>query len=136
LIAAALLHDVGHFTGPITGHDLMTGTDNRHSHVGAQWLTQWFAPAVTEPIRLHVAAKRYLCAIDPDYYAHLSEASKYTLSVQGGPMNPDERSAFESEPYASDAVRLRRWDDSAKDAGAGVAPFDAYAPILARLARG
>jgi gamma-butyrobetaine dioxygenase len=135
LIIAALLHDVGHFTGSITGHDLMAGTDNRHSHVGADWLAQWFAPAVTEPIRHHVAAKRYLCAIDQDYYGQLSDASKYTLGVQGGPMSAEERSMFEDEPYASDAIRLRRWDDSAKDAGAHVEPFDSYALDLARLAR-
>jgi gamma-butyrobetaine dioxygenase len=135
LTAAALLHDVGHFTGSITGPDLMAGTDNRHSHVGADWLAQWFAPAVTEPIRLHVAAKRYLCAVDDAYYGQLSDASKYTLGVQGGPMSTEERSAFEDEPYADDAIRLRRWDDNAKDAGADVAPFETYAVDLARLAR-
>jgi gamma-butyrobetaine dioxygenase len=135
LIVAALLHDVGHFTGSITGHDLMAGTDNRHSHTGADWLARWFAPAVTEPIRHHVAAKRYLCAVDQDYYGQLSDASKYTLGVQGGPMSAAEQSAFEDEPYANDAIRLRRWDDNAKDAGADVAPFDSYAVDLARLAR-
>ena len=103
-MAAALLHDVGHFTGEVTGHDLMGGTDNRHSHVGAEWLGQWFGPAVTEPIRLHVAAKRYLCAIESSYYDLLSEASRYTLGVQGGPMAPEEVAGFDAEPYAQDAV--------------------------------
>ena len=135
LCIAALLHDVGHIIGPLTGRDLMGGTDNRHSDVAATWLAAWFGPAVTEPIRLHVAAKRYLCAVDPAYYQLLSDASKYTLTVQGGPMNPDETTSFENEPYASDAIRLRRWDDAAKDAGATVASFDHYAPALALFAR-
>ena len=135
LVIAALLHDVGHITGPFTGHDLMGGTDNRHSDIGATWLATWLGPAVTEPIRLHVAAKRYLCTVDPAYYQQLSDASKYTFTVQGGPMTPDETTCFESEPYATDAIRLRRWDDAAKDASATVAPYDHYAPALALLAR-
>jgi gamma-butyrobetaine dioxygenase len=135
LVIAALLHDVGHFTGPLTGADLMGGTDNRHSDVAADWLARWFRPAVTEPIRLHVAAKRYLCAVDPTYAARLSEASAYTLEVQGGPMSHDEVLAFEAEPYAGDAVRLRRWDDAAKDAGQSVPPIEHYQERLARLAR-
>jgi gamma-butyrobetaine dioxygenase len=135
LVIAALLHDVGHFTGPLTGADLMGGTDNRHSHVAADWLARWFGPTVTEPIRLHVAAKRYLCAVDPTYAAVLSEASKYTLEVQGGPMSSEEVSAFEAEPYASDAVRLRRWDDAAKDATQAVPSIDHYEQRLALLAR-
>ncbi|HYK33010.1 MAG TPA: HD domain-containing protein, partial [Streptosporangiaceae bacterium] len=94
LVAAALLHDVGHFTGTVSGQQLMTGTDNRHSDVGADWLAQWFGPDVTEPVRLHVAAKRYLCAVEPGYAARLSPASVYTLSVQGGPMREAEASEF------------------------------------------
>jgi gamma-butyrobetaine dioxygenase len=135
LVVAALLHDVGHFTGPLTGDDLMGGTDNRHSHVAADWLARWFGPAVTEPIRLHVAAKRYLCAVDPDYLAVLSPASTYTLEVQGGPMNDDEVRAFEAGPYAADAVRLRRWDDAAKDADLSFPGFDHYETRVAVLAR-
>jgi gamma-butyrobetaine dioxygenase len=135
LVVAALLHDVGHFTGPLTGADLMSGTDNRHSHVAADWLAGWFPPAVTEPIRLHVAAKRYLCAVDPTYAELLSPASTYTLRVQGGPMNDHEVAGFESEAYADDAVRLRRWDDAAKDPSSSVPAFDHYQGTLALLAR-
>ena len=135
LVIATLLHDVGHFTGPLTGADLMGGTDNRHSHVAADWLARWFGPAVTEPIRLHVAAKRYLCAVDPAYLRVLSAASAYTLEVQGGPMSDQEVAAFEAEPYAADAVRLRRWDDAAKDPGLTVPPFDHYRERIALLAR-
>src|SRR5271165_998287 len=80
LIAAALLHDVGHFTGTVTGRDLMQGTDNWHSEQGATWLARWFGPDVTEPVRLHVDAKRYLCAVEPGYSGKLSPASVYTLA--------------------------------------------------------
>jgi gamma-butyrobetaine dioxygenase len=133
LIAAALLHDVGHFTGEISGHELMSGTDNRHSHTGAVWLAAWFPEAVTEPVRLHVAAKRYLCAVEPGYFDLLSEASVYTLSVQGGPMSVEEVTEFEHGGYAEQAVALRRWDEAAKDPDSDVPGFDYYRPLLARL---
>jgi len=139
LVAAALLHDVGHFDaltaeqGGLGGALLMAGTDNRHSHTGAQWLARWFGPAVTEPVRLHVAAKRYLCAVEPGYFERLSEASRYTLTVQGGPMTADQAAAFAAGPYARDAVRLRRWDEAAKDPGLDVPGFASFAPLLAAL---
>jgi gamma-butyrobetaine dioxygenase len=133
LVAAALLHDVGHFTGEISGHALMSGTDNRHSHAGADWLAAWFPEAVTEPVRLHVAAKRYLCAVEPGYFDLLSEASVYTLSVQGGPMSAEEVAEFERGGYAEQAVAVRRWDEAAKDPDSDVPGFDYYRPLLARL---
>lgn len=133
LVAAALLHDVGHFTGAISGADLMAGTDNRHGHAGADWLAAWFPEAVTEPVRLHVAAKRYLCAVEPGYIERLSEASVYTLGVQGGPMSEAEAAAFAAGPYAADAVALRRWDEAAKDPRAEVPAFDDYRELLAGL---
>ena len=135
LIAAALLHDVGHFTAAVSGHDLMLGTDNRHSEAGADWLAQWFGPEVTEPVRLHVAAKRYLCAVEPGYQAALSPASVYTLEVQGGPMDAAERARFEAHAHAHDALRLRRWDDAAKDPAASPPAFGYYQPMLRRLLR-
>ena len=135
LIAAALLHDIGHFLGPVSGADLMAGTDNRHRDVAADWLAEWFPPAVTEPVRLHVAAKRYLCAVEPRYLAELSEASRFTLTVQGGPMSATEVGGFEALPYAQDAVRLRRWDEATKDPSATPEPFDFYRPLLGRLLR-
>jgi phosphonate degradation associated HDIG domain protein len=115
LVVAALVHDVGHFTGVRSGRDLMRGTDNHHDEAAASWLGRWFGPAVTEPVRLHVAAKRYLCAVEPEYYDALSEASRYTMGVQGGPMSADEADAFARQPYAEEAVALRRWDDLGKD---------------------
>ncbi|MEY9862638.1 phosphonate degradation associated HDIG domain protein [Catenulispora sp. GAS73] len=135
LVAAALLHDVGHFTGPVSGDELMSGTDNRHSHVGADWLGTWFPESVTEPVRLHVAAKRYLCATEPGYFEKLSEASVYTLQVQGGPMSAEEAERFAAGEYAVRAVALRRWDEEAKDPDAVVPGFEHYRPLLEELVR-
>jgi len=135
LIAAALLHDVGHFTGTVTGRDLMTGTDNRHSEQGATWLAQWFGAEVTEPVRLHVDAKRYLCAVEPGYLGKLSPASVYTLGVQGGPMSDAEAGEFAARPFAADACQVRRWDDAAKDLNAPTPAFSHFVPVLAGLLR-
>lgn len=147
-IAAALLHDVGHLTGggfrgvvppgcsrARSGRDLMEGTDNRHGDQGARWLGQWFGPEVTEPVRLHVAAKRYLCAVEPGYLGRLSPASVFTLGVQGGPLRPGEIAAFEASPHAGAACQVRRWDDQAKDPDAVVPPLGHYASLLAALER-
>ncbi|HEY2237725.1 MAG TPA: hypothetical protein VGI21_02995 [Streptosporangiaceae bacterium] len=135
-VAAALLHDVGHICGAtVSGRELMAGTDNRHGEAGAAWLAQWFGEDVTEPVRLHVAAKRYLCAVEPGYYGQLSAASVYTLSVQGGPMNDAEAAAFAAGPYAEAAVAIRRWDEEAKDPEAVTAPFAHFEPLLRSLIR-
>ncbi|MER5872349.1 phosphonate degradation HD-domain oxygenase [Streptomyces sp. NPDC002044] len=134
LVAAALLHDVGHFHGAVTGRDLMEGgRDNRHSHTGADWLAHWFGPEVTGPVRLHVAAKRYLCAVEPGYSALLSEASVHTLRVQGGPMTGAQARAFEALPGAADAVAVRRWDEEAKDPDRATPDFAHFRPMLERL---
>ena len=136
LVAAALLQDVGHFRGAVPGSDLMTGLrDNRHSHQGADWLAPWFGPKVTEPIRLHVDAKRYLCALEPNYATRLSPASVHTLTLQGGPMTETEARRFAAHPHAAHAIRLRRWDDDAKDPHAHVPAFAHYRPLLTALMR-
>lgn len=135
LVAAALLHDVGHFTGTVSGRQLMRGTDNRHGDQGADWLAQWFGPGVTEPVRLHVAAKRYLCAVEPGYFGGLSAASVHTLRVQGGPMTPAETAEFEASPWCQAALRLRRWDDAAKDPEVIVPAFGYYQRLLRQLVR-
>jgi gamma-butyrobetaine dioxygenase len=114
---------------------MLRGTDTRHGEAGAAWLAQWFGPEVTEPVRLHVAAKRYLCAAEPDYLAALSPASVYTLGVQGGPMQGPELAEFEAHPYASAAIRVRRWDDQAKEPEVEPPPFSHFEPVLRALAR-
>jgi gamma-butyrobetaine dioxygenase len=135
LVAGALLHDVGHFTGTVSGRDLMTGTDSRHGDRGADWLARWFGPGVTEPVRLHVAARRYLCAVEPGYFGALSPASVHTLRVQGGPMTPAESAEFEASPWCQSALRLRRWDDAARNPGAIVPAFAYYLRLLRHLVR-
>jgi len=126
LVAAALLHDIGHLRGE---------PDNRHGPAGARWLSRWFGEAVTEPVRLHVAAKRYLCAAEPGYFELLSAESVRTLALQGGPMTPGEQAAFEALPHARDAVAVRRWDDAAKAPAVTPLGFAHFAPLLAALVR-
>ena len=135
LVAAALLHDIGQLlddAGAAAEHDTV---DARHEQRGADLLAHWFGPAVTEPVRLHVAAKRYLCAVDPAYQAGLSAASILSLVLQGGPMDIEEQARFCAQPHAADAVTLRRWDDAAKDPHCAVPPLDSWRPLLASLLR-
>lgn len=127
LVAAALLHDVGHL--------LAGATDQGHGDDGARWLGQWFGEDVTEPVRLHVAAKRYLVATEPGYRAQLSPASVETLHRQGGPMEDAAVIAFGRDPHARAAVALRRWDDQAKDPAAVVPPLGTYHGLLEALRR-
>jgi len=127
LVAAALLHDVGH---------LRSETDARHGAGGARWLSQWFGPEVTEPVRLHVEAKRYLCTTEPGYFGRLSAESVRTLALQGGPMGPEQAAAFAALPYARDAVAVRRWDDEAKDPAVTPPGFAHFAPLLTALLPG
>ncbi len=134
LVAAALLHDIGHLiVGDLRPIDEELESDAHHEGVGASWLRPRFGPAVADPVALHVASKRYLCAADPAYFDSLSASSVRSLQVQGGPMNGAETLAFEQNRYFDDAVRLRRWDDSAKVAGMSTAPFERFVPMLRSL---
>jgi [1-hydroxy-2-(trimethylamino)ethyl]phosphonate dioxygenase len=133
LVAAALLHDIGHFTGEFGAYSPDDTQDRLHEAAGAKMLQGYFPAAVTEPVRLHVAAKRYLCSADPTYHDSLSAASKHSLSLQGGPMSASEMAAFRSLDHHQDAVRLRRWDDGGKTAGLGAGTFEAFRPLLRRV---
>ena len=113
LVAAALLHDIGHFVA-IADIGETDDIDDGHELRGVAVLVHDFPPAVVEPIRLHVAAKRYLTAVEPSYLRGLSPASVHSLAQQGGPFRGAEIARFEALPFADDAVRLRRWDDLAK----------------------
>lgn len=115
IVVAALLHDVGHLLEPDFSNAMASDVDRVHETIGEKFLKRWFGPDVTEPVRLHVAAKRYLCATRPDYFETLSPASVHSLALQGGPMSPEETKAFEAEPHARDAVKVRLYDDLAKD---------------------
>ena len=114
LIAASLLHDIGQLMDDAGNAAATLGIDARHEISGAKFLAAHFSPCVSEPVRLHVAAKRYLCAVEPAYLDRLSGASKLSLKYQGGPMNPAEVRTFETEPLHADAVLLRRFDDVGK----------------------
>lgn len=138
LVVAALLHDIGHIIGREEGEAdatdaLADDRDAHHDATGARWLSRWFGPAVTEPVRLHVAAKRYLVATESDYAAKLSEASVHTLRLQGGPMSPQEVAAFEALDYARDAIALRRFDEAAKDGSKHAPGFDTHRDLLLRV---
>lgn len=129
LVTAALLHDYGHLVVDDGAGDdgaAERGIDMLHEEVAAAHLARWFGPAVTEPIRMHVAAKRYLCATNTHYFADLSPASVASLKVQGGPFSAAEAAEFIDAPFARDAVRLRVWDDLAKDIGARTPPLDDF----------
>lgn len=128
LVTAALLHDICHLA------DDLDDRDHPHGPTGAAMLQELFPPSVTEPVRMHVEAKRYLCAIEPLYWSGLSDASKRSLMWQGGPFTPDEAAAFISQPHAESAVCLRRWDDAAKVPGAVTTPLDEYITIMHSIA--
>jgi len=129
LVGAAFLHDVGHFLAAeaIARNDHL---DDRHEDLAVPLLAGHFGPALIEPIRLHVQAKRCLVTLDPGYAATLSPASVHSLLLQGGPMSADEASAFERLPHASAALQLRRWDDLAKTPGRETPPLGYYLALL------
>jgi len=134
LVAAALLHDIGHFTSEFGTYTPDDTFDRQHEAAGAAVLAGHFPPRVVEAVRLHVAAKRYLCAVEQSYHDSLSEASKHSLALQGGPMSPTELADFRRLPFYGDAVQIRRWDDAGKVAGMRTMTFDEFRPILARAA--
>jgi phosphonate degradation associated HDIG domain protein len=130
LVAAALLHDIGHLLGDATE---VAATDDRHELWGAAALRRLFGREVVQPIALHVAAKRYLCATEGDYFEGLSAASRRSLVLQGGPLSPEQGRRFEAGGHFSAAVRLRRYDDAGKVAGAERWPLRDYRGLLCRL---
>jgi len=134
LVTAALLHDLGHMLNRQGETPTMRGIDDQHQYFAIPFLRPLFPPAVIEPIRLHVDAKRALCALEPDYYESLSEDSRRSLTLQGGVYSEREARAFVDKPFAADAMRLRRWDEKAKVPGATTPPIGHYLEIAARCA--
>jgi phosphonate degradation associated HDIG domain protein len=133
LIAAALLHDVGHLLHQ-EGEDVAEqGHDTRHEELADVLLSAHLPQAVTAPIRLHVAAKRYLCSADPAYLNALSPSSLLSLKLQGGPMSQAEMQAFLAAPFAQEAIALRHWDDESKIPALPVPPVESYLPLLKAL---
>lgn len=125
-VLASLLHDVGHMIHRLGEDPAARGVDDMHEELGARWLTERFGAEVSEPVRLHVAAKRYLCAVEADYFGKLSPDSVRSLELQGGPMSAEEIEAFRRNPLHAEAVRLRRYDEAAKDPRAQTPDFDHF----------
>ena len=134
LIVAALLHDIGHLIENVPSDIADWILDAHHEELGSRWLARKFGPAVFEPVRLHVPAKRYLLATDAGYFAKLSPASLITLKLQGGPMAAGEVCRFETEPYYREAVRVRHWDDQGKLRGLKTPGLGDYRELLEALA--
>lgn len=135
-VAAALLHDVGRLTIDWNSREgEFVAADRAHDHVGERFLRRWFGPEVTAPVGMHVAAKRYLCAVEPDYFDELSPVSVRSLAVQGGPMSPAEVDAFRAQDGWEAAVQLRRWDDQAKRTDLATKTVEDYVDLLSSLAR-
>ena len=136
-VVAALLHDLGHIVSPDRPNDMPTDTlpskDDLHQFLALPFLRSLFPDAVLEPIKLHVDAKRYLCAVDPSYWADLSPASKHSLELQGGVFDEQQLRAFEDLPYYAEAVRLRRYDDLAKVPGHQTPDLAHFEQLMVRV---
>jgi [1-hydroxy-2-(trimethylamino)ethyl]phosphonate dioxygenase len=133
LIVAALLHDIGHLVDDVPSDIADWTVDAHHEQVGSRWLATRFRPDVSEPVRLHVPAKRYLLATDAKYFAKLSPASVTTLKLQGGPMAAHEVAKFETERFHKEAVRVRQWDDEGKVAGLKTPSLGDYRALIEEL---
>ena len=134
LVTAAFLHDLGHLLNLQGETPTARGIDDQHQYFAIPFLRPLFPAAIVEAIRLHVDAKRALCAMEPGYYAALSEDSKRSLKLQGGIFDEARMKAFLDKPHARDAMRVRRWDDQAKIPGASTPPIGHYLEIAARCA--
>jgi phosphonate degradation associated HDIG domain protein len=134
LVCAALLHDIGHLLNDQGETPTLRGVDDEHQNAALPFLRGHFPDAVLEPIRLHVDAKRYLCATRADYYGRLSEDSKRSLKLQGGVFTPADAQRFIRQPYAADAVKVRLWDDAAKVRGAATPDLVHFEQVLRTVA--
>lgn len=133
IVVAALLHDIGHFTSEFGTFSMDDVEDRHHEEAGARVLERFFPTLVTDCVRYHVAAKRYLCATNPSYFGKLSDASIHSLNLQGGPMNADEVAEFEQNRNCDEIVRVRMYDDAGKQAELTTQPFSYYAPMVQRI---
>ena len=133
IIVSALLHDVGHFTSEFGMFSMEDTKDRFHEDAGAEILQDFFPTLVTDCVRHHVAAKRYLCATRPSYFDRLSQASVHSLNLQGGPMNDDEVKNFEKNPNLKDIIAVRFLDEAGKHADMETPPFTHFAPMVQRI---
>jgi phosphonate degradation associated HDIG domain protein len=133
VILACLLHDFGHMLHDLGEDIALQGIDARHEELGAELLEEHFPEEILEPIRQHVAAKRYLVWKDPRYAAGLSESSVRSLALQGGPMSDAEAAAFEARPHFRACISLRRFDDMGKVPQMKTANIESYEPLIRRF---
>jgi predicted HD phosphohydrolase len=133
VVAAALLHDIGHFTSEFGSFSMQDTEDKWHEVAGAKLLEPFFPPLLIDCIRYHVAAKRYLCAVNPDFFNQLSEASVHSLKLQGGKMSEDEIAQFSANDNLEAIVRVRLYDDAGKDPELVTREFEEYTPLLQRV---
>jgi phosphonate degradation associated HDIG domain protein len=131
LVTAALLHDLGHLLNDQGDTPTLRGVDDLHQYFALPFLRGVFSDRVLDAIAFHVDAKRYLCAMRPGYHAALSADSQRSLALQGGVFSAKQAQAFMAQPHAAEAVRLRLWDDQAKQAQALTPPLSHYL-VLAR----
>lgn len=132
IIVAALLHDIGHFTSEFGTYHPDDTEDRHHEDAGAAVLAPFFPEVITDCVKYHVAAKRYLCATRPDYFARLSPASVHTLELQGGPMSAEEVAAFEANPNLEAIIQVRYLDEAGKRADMDTPGFEHFAPMVRR----
>lgn len=133
LIVAALLHDIGHFTNEFPDNAADLGIDAHHDRAGARVLAPFFPKLVTDCVRHHVSAKRYLCATTPEYFDTLSPASVHSLELQGGPMSEQAAEKFGRNSDIDAIVQVRKWDDEGKIPGLKTESFEYFAPIIQRV---
>lgn len=133
VIVAALLHDIGHFTSEFGTYHPDDTHDRHHEDAGAEVLAPFFPTLVTDCVRYHVAAKRYLCATKPSYFNRLSAASVHTLQLQGGPMSAEEVTEFERNPNLQQIIQVRYLDEAGKQPDMETPPFAHFAPMVQRV---
>ena len=133
IVISALLHDIGHFTSEFGTFSMDDTKDRLHEEAGAEVLEAYFPTLVTDCVRYHVAAKRYLCAVKPEYFKRLSEASIHSLNLQGGAMGDAEVEAFEELPNLAEIVKVRYYDEAGKRGDLETKPFSHYAPMVQRI---
>ena len=133
IIVAALLHDIGHFTSEFGTFTMEDTEDRFHEEAGAKVLEAFFPTVVTDCVRYHVAAKRYLCATRPEYFKRLSVASVHSLNLQGGPMSPDEVAEFEKNPNLAKIVQVRYLDEAGKSPDMVTPDYWHFAPMVQRV---
>ena len=136
IIVGTLLHDIGHFTSEFGTFSMEDTEDRFHEEAGAKVLAQFFPSVITDCVRYHVAAKRYLCATKPEYFDRLSEASVHSLNLQGGPMSDAEVAEFEENPNLRKIVQVRYLDDAGKRPDMNTPDFWHFAPMVQRIVDG